>query len=101
MENDILLLYHRTFSNRTSKPFLYHTVKLAHSINVRQKFEDYQAFEVAIEHYQSAESVQFYERDSRTVQKAKPRVKKKWPSSESNQQPPVFKSSTLLTELWD
>ena len=37
-------------------------------------FEDYQAFESAIELYQSAESVQFYKRDSKTVQKAKPSV---------------------------
>ena len=77
---------------------------MAHSIHVGQKFEDYQAFESAIEPYQSAESVQFYKRDSRTVQKAKPRVqkkKKKWPSRRSNQRPPVLKSGTLLTELWD
>ena len=74
MENDILLLYHGTFSKRTSKPFFYHTVKMVHGINVGQKFEDYQAFESAIEHYKSAESVQFYKRDSWTVQKAKPRV---------------------------
>ena len=47
---------------------------MAHSIHVGQKFEDYQAFESAIERYQRAESVQFYERDSRTVQKAKPRT---------------------------
>ena len=54
-------------------------------------FEDYQAFESAIELYQSAESVQFYKRDSKTVQKAKPSVtppppkKKKWPSHGLNQ----------------
>ena len=79
MENDLinLLLKHGTFSESTSKPILYHTVKMAHSIHVRQKFEDYQAFESAIERYQSAESVQFYKRDSRAVQKAKPCVKKK------------------------
>ena len=46
MENDIinLLLNHGTFSERISKPILYHTVKMAHSIQVGQKFEDYQAF---------------------------------------------------------
>ena len=45
MENDIinLLLNHGTFSKKTSKPILYHTVKMAHSIHVGQKFEDYQA----------------------------------------------------------
>ena len=49
---------------------------MAHSILGGQKFEDYQAFERPTEHYQSAESVQFYKRDSKTVQKAKPRVQK-------------------------
>ena len=79
MENDIisLLLNHGTFSGRTSKPILYHMVKMVHSIHVGQKFEDYLAFVSAIERYQSAESVQFYKRDSRTLQKAKPCVKKK------------------------
>ena len=78
MENDIinLLLNHGTFSGRTSKPILYHTVKTVHSIHVGQKFEDYLAFESAIERYQSEECVKFYKRDSRTVQKAKPCVKK-------------------------
>ena len=50
---------------------------MAHSTHAGQKFEDYQAFESAIERYQSAESVQFYKRDSTTVQKAKPSVQKK------------------------
>ena len=70
MENDIInLLNHGTVSGRTSKPILYHTVKMVHSIHVRQKFEDYQAFESAIERYQSAESVQLYKRDSRRYKK--------------------------------
>ena len=70
MENNIInsLLNHETFSESTSKSILYHTVKMANSIHVGQKFEDYQAFESAIERNQSAESVQFYKRDSRTVQ---------------------------------
>ena len=51
-------------------------VKTVYSIHIGQKFEDYQAFESAIERYQSAESLQFYKRDSRAVQKAKPCVKK-------------------------
>ena len=72
------------------------------SIHVGQKLEDYQAFASTKECYQSAESVQFYKRGSRTVQKAKPRVKKqKWPSRGSNQRPSVLKSGTLLTEVWD
>ena len=79
MENDItdLLLNHATFSERTSRPILYHTVKIDHSIHVGEKFEDYQAFESTIERYQSAKRVQFYKRDSRTVQKAKSGVQKK------------------------
>ena len=78
MVNDIinLLLNHGTFSESTSKPFLYHTVKMALSIHVGQKFEDYQAFESAIERYQIAESVQFYKQDYRMVQKAQPRIQK-------------------------
>ena len=97
-----LLLNHGTVSGRTSKPILYHTVKIVHSIHVGQKYEDYQAFESALERYQSAESVQFYKKDSREVQTAKPCVeKKKWPSRGSNQRPPVLKSGTLLTELWE
>ena len=49
-ENDIinLLLNHGTCSKRTFNPFVYRTVKMAHSIHVGQKFEDYQAFESAI-----------------------------------------------------
>ena len=87
MENDIinLLLNHGTVSGRTFMPILYHSVKTVHSIHVGLKFEDYQAFESAIERYQSAESVQVYKRDSRAVQKG----------------PPVLKSSTLMTELWE
>ena len=72
-----LFLNHVTFSGRSSKSVLYLTVKTVHSIHVGQKFEDYKAFESAIERYQSAKSVQFYKRDSRTVQKAKPSYKKK------------------------
>ena len=75
MENNIInsLLNHGTitFTKRTSKPILYHTVKMAHGIHIGQKFEDHQAFESTTERYQSAESVQLYKRDSRTVQKAK------------------------------
>ena len=76
MENDIinLLLNHGTFSERTSKPILYHTVKMAPSDHIQKL--DYQAFESAIERYQSAESVQFYKRDSRMVQRAMPHVQK-------------------------
>ena len=54
-----ILLNHRTFSERTSMPILYHTVKMTHSIHVGQKFEDYQAFEHAIVRYQSVENVHF------------------------------------------
>ena len=50
---------------------------MVHTIHVRQKFEDYQAFESAIECYQSEKSVQFYKRDSRTVQKSQAVRKKK------------------------
>ena len=38
------------------------------------KIKNYQAFERAIERYQNAESVQFYKRDSRIVEKAQVRI---------------------------
>ena len=99
MENDIinLLLNHGTVSGRTSKPILYHTVKTVHSIHVGQKFEDYQAFESAIERYQSEESVQFYKRDSRAVQKAKPCGKKKKKMAEPWIGPATFCSQVRYT----
>ena len=58
MENDIIYYSITEHFESTSTPILYHTVKMAHSIHVGQKFEDYQGFESAIERYQSAESVQ-------------------------------------------
>ena len=76
-------------------------VEMAQRFHVWQKYEDYQAFESAIECYQSAEIVQFYIRDSRKVLKANPCIQIKWPSRGSNQQPPLLKSSTLPTDLLD
>ena len=74
-------------------------VKTVHTIHVGQKFEDYQAFESAIECYQSAESVQFYKRNSRAEQKSQAVCKKKkLPSRGSKERPPVLKSGTPLTE---
>ena len=95
MENDIInvFLNYGTFSGRTSKSILYHTVKTVHSIHIGEKFEDYQVFESAIESYQSAESVQFYKRNSRTVQKAKPYVLKKMAE-------PWIKPATLCSQVW-
>ena len=49
-------------------------VRMAHHIHIRQKFEDFRTFESALERYQNLESVQFYKRDSRTVEKAQPRI---------------------------
>ena len=91
MENDIinLLLNHGTVSGRTSKPILYHTVKTVHNFHVWQKIEDYQPIEGAIERYQSAESVQFYKRDSRAVQKAKLCKKRKKKKKQEGHDGPV------------
>ena len=99
MENDIinLLLNHGTFSERTSKPILYHTVKMGHSIHVRQKFENYQAFESAIERYQSGESVQFYKRDSRTVEKAQLCIQKEKKMAEPWTEPATSCSQVRYT----
>ena len=41
---------------------LIHTVRMAHLLHIEQKIENFRAFESAIEHYQNAESVQFYKR---------------------------------------
>ena len=50
---------------------------MAHNLHVGQKFEDFAAFENAIMRYQNAENVQFYRRDSRSVDKDQPRLEKK------------------------
>ena len=42
-------------------------------LHIGQKVENFQAFESAFEHYQNAESVQFYKRD-RSVEKAQVRI---------------------------
>ena len=46
---------------------------MARILHIRQKVENFQAFESAIERYQNAESVQFYKRD-RNVEKAQVRI---------------------------
>ena len=51
--------------------------KMAHNLHIGQKFEDFAAFESAIMRYQNAENVQFYRLDSRSLDKAKPRLEKK------------------------
>ena len=50
---------------------------MAHNLHIGQKFEDFAAFEIAIMRYQNAENVQFYRRDSRSVDKAQPRLENK------------------------
>ena len=52
-------------------------IKMAHNLHIGQKFEDFAAFESAIMRYQNAENVQFYRRDSSSVDKAQPRLEKK------------------------
>ena len=51
---------------------------MAHILHIGQKFEDISAFESAVTHYQNAEIVQFYRRDTRTVEKAQPRSEQKF-----------------------
>ena len=67
----MLLPIHRTFLSISNM------VRMAHNIHIGQKFEDFRAFESAIERYQTVESVQFFKRDSRTVEKAQPRFTNK------------------------
>ena len=50
---------------------------MAHNSRIGQKIEDFAAFESAIMRYQNAENVQFYRRDSRSVDKAQPYLEKK------------------------
>ena len=50
---------------------------MAYNLHIGQKFEDFAVFESAIMRYQNAENVQFYRRDSRSVDKAQPRLEKK------------------------
>ena len=50
---------------------------MAHNLHIGQKFEDFAAFESAIMRYQNAENVQFYRRDSRSVDKVQPRLERK------------------------
>ena len=50
---------------------------MAHNLIIGQKFEDLVAFESAITRYQNAENIQFFKRDPRSVDKAKPLLKKK------------------------
>ena len=47
---------------------------MAHNLHLGQKIEDFAAFESAIMRYQNAENVQFYRRNSRSVDKAQPRL---------------------------
>ena len=50
---------------------------MAHNLHIGQTFADFAAFESAIMRYQNAENVQFYRRDSRSADKAQPRLEKK------------------------
>ena len=47
------------------------------AIRIHIKFEDFSAFESATRHYQKAENVQFYRRDSRTVAFSQSRLSNK------------------------
>ena len=47
---------------------------IAHNLHIGQKVEDFAAFESAITRCQSDENVQFYRRDSRSVDKTLPRL---------------------------
>ena len=50
---------------------------MAHKVHIRQQFEDFLAFETAIQKYQDAENVQFFKRDSQFLKAAKGRVSNK------------------------
>ena len=52
-------------------------INMAYNLHIGQNFEDFAAFESAIMRYKNAEYVQFYRCDSRSVDKAQPRLEKK------------------------
>ena len=58
----------------TCMQILIHTDRMARILHIGQKFENFQAFESAIERYQNAENVKFYKRDSRSVEKVQVRI---------------------------
>ena len=49
-------------------------IMIAISLHIREKDRDFAGFASAITRYQNAEYVQFYRRDSRSVDKAQPRL---------------------------
>ena len=49
---------------------------MAHNLHIGQKFEDFEASVSAIMRNQNDENVQFYRRDSRSVDKAQARLEK-------------------------
>ena len=54
-----------------------HFVTMAHKVHIGQQFDDFSAFESAISQYQNNENVQFFKRDSRSLEAAKGRVSNK------------------------
>ena len=69
--------WHKLYIFPRRKIFLSLLIKMAHNLHKGQKFEDFAAFESFFMRYQNAENVQFYRRDSRSVDKAQPRLEKK------------------------
>ena len=50
---------------------------MAHKVYIGQQFDDFSAFENAISQYHNNENVQFFKRDSRSLEAAKSRVSNK------------------------
>ena len=48
-----------------------HFVTMANKVYIGQQFDDFSAFESAISHQQNNENVQFFKRDSRSLEAAK------------------------------
>ena len=51
-----------------------HFVTMAHKVYIVQQFDDFSAFESTISQYQNNENVQFFKRDSHSLEAAKGRV---------------------------
>ena len=47
---------------------------MAQMLIIGKKFQDFSSLEIAIQQYQKGETVQFFGRSSRTIEKAQPRM---------------------------
>ena len=51
-----------------------HFVRTAQMLHIGKEFEDFSSLKIAIRQYQKVENIQFFKRNSRTIEKAQPRM---------------------------